>query len=186
MAKFTLGVEPAPGGGFETTSRAAAAGMLAASVRPGARPASGASKSKETAAELAKVTHINFAADRHPEDKPSFATTQALGLPRHATKAYAEREPPCDPSAAGGELAGQGSCKMVVAATGAVVVVPRVQSGLDMGRDAPVWQTVSMASMGQAEKVNPGGKKPPLVPEAKPLKLVRFHPAISAAQQGSE
>jgi hypothetical protein len=185
-SKFTLGVEPAPGGGFETTSRHAAAHMLAAAASGSgggsARGGSGAASARrETAAELAKVTHINFPADRHPHDVPSFETTQRAGLPRHATAAYAERQGPCDPRASMGALAAQGACSMVLEATGEVVTVPRVQSGLDMGRDAPVWQTEAMAVTGQAVKQNPGGKKPALVPQARPLKLVRFHPAIAAA-----
>jgi hypothetical protein len=184
VAKFTLGVEPAPGGGFETTSRAAAAHMLAATGKASARPASGASRSKESAAELAKVTHIDFAADRHPRDVPSFQSTMHAALPRHPARAYAERAGPCDPSASMGALAGQSSCLMVQEATGAVITVPRVQSGLDMGRDAPVWQTTAMASSGQLAKHNPGGKLPALLPHAQPLKLVRFHPAIEAAREG--
>jgi len=157
VAKFTLGVEPAPGGGFETTSRAAAAQMLAASCKP-VRPPSGASKyGGETAAEMAKVTHINFVKDRDPADlnffsgqekgsskqpakvgklakgMPDMTTTMSLALPRHPVKAYAEREGPCNPiMAAMGEMSATATCKMVVEATGEVVEVPRVQSGLDM------------------------------------------------------
>jgi hypothetical protein len=159
--------------------------MLAAQPSASARPASGASKSKETAAQLAKVTHINFSADRHPADPPSFLTTQLAGLPCHPAAVYAQRQGPCDPSASMGALAAQSTCLMVQAATGAVVSVPRVQSGLDMGRDAPVWQTSSMAATGQAVKQNPGGVKPAFLPKAQPLKLVRFHPAITAAREES-
>lgn len=111
VAKFQLGVETAPGGGFETTSRHAAAEMMAAS-----RKAGGASsgtghhtmhgslikKGEEDAAHLAKVTHINFSADA--QEKNDFSTTSRAGQPRYPTSAYAERTGPVDPSAAAGAI----------------------------------------------------------------------------------
>jgi hypothetical protein len=43
-----------------------------------------------------------------------------------------------------------------------------------------------MNATGQIAKQNPNGKKPAFVPNAAPLKLVRFHPAIDAAKEFSE
>jgi len=67
---------------------------------------------------------------------------------------------------------------MVVPKTGKIIVAPRVMSGLDLGRDAPVYQSEAMENMGQEEKCNPGGKLPPLNPATKPLKFVKWHPAL--------
>jgi hypothetical protein len=68
---------------------------------------------------------------------------------------------------------------MVKAKTGEVITVPRVMSGLDLGRDAPVYQTEAMDKVGhQEEKKNPGGKLPPLNPAVHPLKYVKWHPSL--------
>ena len=114
----------------------------------------------------------------HPLQAP-WATTQG-DLPRHSVAAYIEKGgPPCDPSAAAGELAHTSTMKVVTDA-GAVVEVPRVKSGLDLGHNAPYYQTVSMAASGQTDAYNQ--KRRGFCPEARPLSLVKNHPAISAAR----
>jgi len=108
VAKFQLGVESAPGGGFETTSRHASAEMLAASRKPSSATGHHAmhgsliKKGEEDAAHLAKVTHINFPADAR--EKNDFSTTSRDAQPRYPLSAYAERTGPVDPSAAAGAI----------------------------------------------------------------------------------
>jgi hypothetical protein len=120
----------------------ATAALVAAggSARPSASDGAAASR-------LAKEDHLTWTKDYpHPE----FETTQRAGFARYAARHYAEREPPCDPSAAAGGL-GHARTMTVVADDGTVRAATRVASGLDLGHAAPHFVTESMRQTGTAD-----------------------------------
>ena len=131
---------------YTSTQSAAALKLVAdhaALTRAGgsARP-SGADGA--AASQLAKEDHIVWA---HDDPAPRFDTTHRATLPAYPARAYAERAPPCDPSAAGGGLT-KSRALAVVAEDGALSSTTRVASGLDFGHAAPVFVTEAMRASG--------------------------------------
>lgn len=101
----------------------------------------------QAASLLAKEDHMWFSKD-YPT--PEFETTQEVGLPRHPTKNYAERQPICDPYAVAGK-GGYARTMSVLREDGSVAETTRVASGLDLGHVAPLFVSEAMRQANTTE-----------------------------------